>query len=529
MRPGAWLVLSLAATPSLGLGLSDTPSDLASFYAQRAELEQRARDRRPEAGTLITPTETAANATLLSEVGAIKKCYYEPHGGDPDTVPFTIAKESVRKTRLFQWLHEMPKGSLLHSHLHAMVDPKWIVANVTYRPYCYIQTRNDSGTAGVPDAAHPYPEGSMRFMRSAPSGHGWRLASELRSEHPKGPGGFDDWLVGLLTPFSDFNVFHLNNDQWVYFLPFFWRVADGLLYKPVAGDQYAEALKVAVRDWKFADVEIRCCSPDDVMYDLDGKYSYAEYFDELKKASDSTVAAMPGVFFGSRVIVSQTRSESPSKIAEGMRLTIEQRRRLPEFIAGYDLVGEEDGGHRLEEFAPQLLDPFVVNASLPFFFHAGETDWRGAQTTGDNVFDAALLSERVGHGLAFASAPVAVEAFKARGGCVEVCPISNQLLQYVVDLRTHPAVSLLAQGLDVVISNDDPAILGTTDSMGWDWWAVVSAWAYLDLRTVKHMCKASISHSRASPALKQKILQRWEEDWAVWVGTLAKDSPGSYC
>lgn len=528
MHQSRLLLVALCACPILSLQ-SDTPRDLASFLAQRAELEQRARDRRPEKGTPIDEAETGANATLFTEVEAIKKCFYAPNGGDPDAVPFPIAKESVRKTKLFSWLHDMPKGSLLHTHLFSTVAVSWIVRNVTYRPYCYIQTRNDSGTAGIPNASNPYPEGSIRFMDRAPSGHGWELASKLRSEHPMGAAGLDRWLLDLLTPFKDVNTFNLGVDQWKFFLPWFFQVGDALSYKPVVGDHYAESLRGAVENWKYAYVEIRGCPPNAVMYDLKGTYPYGEYLDELKAASDRTVAAMPGIFFGSRVIVSQSRDQSPEQIAEGLRITIEQRRRLPDFIAGYDLVGEEDAGHPLIDFATQLLDPFVVNASLPFFFHAGETDWRGAQTTGDNVFDAALLAQRVGHGLSFASAPVAVEAFKARGGCVEVCPISNQLLQYVLDLRTHPAVALLAQGLDVVIANDDPALLGTADSMAWDWWAVVSGWAYLDLRTIKHMCAASITHSRAPPAVKAGILKRWEEDWAHWVAALSGSTPGSYC
>lgn len=50
---------------------------------------------------------------------------------------------------------------------------------------------------------------------------------------------------------------------------------------------------------------------------------------------------------------------------------------FPEFIAGFDLVGQEDKGRPLIEFAEKLLKfPEDVN----FFLHAGETNWLGCSS-----------------------------------------------------------------------------------------------------------------------------------------------------
>lgn len=45
---------------------------------------------------------------------------------------------------------------------------------------------------------------------------------------------------------------------------------------------------------------------------------------------------------------------------------------------------------------------------------------------------------------------------KQRHICIEVCPISNQVLKLVTDMRNHPANYFVSQNLPIIISNDDP-------------------------------------------------------------------------
>lgn len=67
----------------------------------------------------------------------------------------------------------------------------------------------------------------------------------------------------------------------------------------------------------------------------------------------------------------------------------------PNFVIGFDLVGQEDKGEPLIKFADQLNN---VNLNIKFFFHAGETNWNGISTD-SNLFDALLLNtKRIGHG-----------------------------------------------------------------------------------------------------------------------------------
>jgi adenosine deaminase CECR1 len=67
----------------------------------------------------------------------------------------------------------------------------------------------------------------------------------------------------------------------------------------------------------------------------------------------------------------------------------------PNVVIGFDLVGQEDKGRPLKEFAEKLL---TLGKETHFFFHAGETNWNG-QETDQNLFDAIVLNtKRIGHG-----------------------------------------------------------------------------------------------------------------------------------
>ena len=91
------------------------------------------------------------------------------------------------------------------------------------------------------------------------------------------------------------------------------------------------------------------------------------------------------------------------------------------------MVGQEDLGHPLSNFAPQLIQAKLENPSLRFFFHAGETDWIESQAD-FNVIDAILLNAtRIGHGYSITKHPEALKIIKERDIPIEICPISNQV------------------------------------------------------------------------------------------------------
>jgi adenosine deaminase CECR1 len=70
-----------------------------------------------------------------------------------------------------------------------------------------------------------------------------------------------------------------------------------------------------------------------------------------------------------------------------------------------------------------------ANASIPFYFHGGETLFMN-NARDENLFDALLLdSKRIGHGYAFRHHPLLLEMIKSKQVAIEICPISNQVLE----------------------------------------------------------------------------------------------------
>lgn len=66
-----------------------------------------------------------------------------------------------------------------------------------------------------------------------------------------------------------------------------------------------------------------------------------------------------------------------------------------------------------------------------------------------------LGTKRIGHGFGLILRPDLIKLVKEQNICVECCPISNKVLGYVHDTRTHPTRSLLAHGVKVSINPDD--------------------------------------------------------------------------
>lgn len=141
---------------------------------------------------------------------------------------------------------------------------------------------------------------------------------------------------------------------------------------------------------------------------------------------------------------------------------------FPDLIAGFDLVGHEDPGRSLGDLTPLLFwfrkQCAQAQVNIPFFFHAGETLGSGTETD-HNLFDAITLgTRRLGHAFSLYKHPLLMNMVRDRRICVECCPISNEILRLTTSISSHPLPALLAQGVPVTLSNDDPAILGQEDA-----------------------------------------------------------------
>lgn len=100
-------------------------------------------------------------------------------------------------------------------------------------------------------------------------------------------------------------------------------------------------------------------------------------------------------FIGLKLIYAPLRAVDAQTMDYYLETMMQLKRIHPEFVAGFDLVGQEDKGKPLIEFANKLNS---VDPEIRFFFHAGETNWNG-ESTDLNLLDAFLLNtKRIGHG-----------------------------------------------------------------------------------------------------------------------------------
>ena len=105
------------------------------------------------------------------------------------------------------------------------------------------------------------------------------------------------------------------------------------------------------------------------------------------------------------------------------------------------------------------------------------------------------------------------------GVTVEVCPISNQALRYVPDLRDHPAKGWLRRGIEAALGSDDPELFQSRE-LSDDFALAYLAWR-LDLGTLKGLALRSITASSLPQAAKQRQLRAFRAEWRRWVADLA--------
>jgi len=122
--------------------------------------------------------------------------------------------------------------------------------------------------------------------------------------------------------------------------------------------------------------------------------------------------------------------------------------------------------------------------------------------------------------------PLLWDFVKQQKIAVEICPISNQVLGLVTDMRNHPASSLFASGSPVVVSNDDPGIWGA-QGLTYDFYEAFMALmsANSDLRSLKQLAKNSLIYSGMSDQERHNALIRWEMKWYIFVTKLAQSWP----
>ncbi|XP_067655059.1 adenosine deaminase AGSA-like isoform X2 [Haliotis asinina] len=398
-------------------------------------------------------------------------------------------------------------GGALHTHGSAITSLDWLVRNVTYRSNCYM-------------CYDKYGHLQMHFYDTPPKNSycQWESVKHVR-ERSGNAHLFDQQLIRNISIIVDDpdSTYVTVNDVWHKFSLYF-KVVNGLYrYTPIFKDYLQQALREFEED-NVQYIEIRATlSP---LYELNGtKHDQEHKLQAYRDTINDYMTTHPD-FIGCKLIQSGIRFYKKVDILDDIKSYIKYQQNYSDIVRGFDLIGQEGPGNPLSYYLDDLLYPSTLNppVSVPYFFHAGETDWEGSQVD-LNLVDAVLLNTtRIGHGFALHKHPRVMKMIKQKDIPIEVNPISNQVLKLVEDLRNHGAVALFADGYPLVVSSDDPAAWGALP-LSHDFYMAYMAMTREDagLEVLKQLAINSIQYSAMTSDEKMEAMKKWEKMWTEFI------------
>ncbi|CAD5112280.1 DgyrCDS1509 [Dimorphilus gyrociliatus] len=230
-------------------------------------------------------------------------------------------------------------------------------------------------------------------------------------------------------------------------------------------------------------------------------------------------------FIGYKIIAASNRKTTNERIKNDLIISKEMFEKAGDMIKGIDLVAEEDSGKSHMFFLENLLN---ISGNPSPLYHTAETNWpddllpspfdNDPVSALQNTYESVLLgAKRVGHGIGFFKHPYLLNELKKRDVAIEICPVSNQILGYTADLRNHPGIGYIRNGLPVVLGSDDPGGFGY-DNFTIDWYEAFMGWG-LDLRDLKKLASNSIKYSGLNSEEKTIAVQKWESSWNSYIST----------
>ncbi|KAI9167618.1 CECR1 family adenosine deaminase [Paramyrothecium foliicola] len=484
---------------------------------------------------------------------------------------FRLAKDRMEGTKLWDIVRHMPKGSLLHAHMDAMVSFDFVLEELMGLPGMHMASDISLDTPKAREDAilsfryreKEVTEGSVWAKEYKPDTY--LRITKVADEFPDGGrAGFLKWLKGRCTlSVEDSQEQHHGIDAiWEKFVKCFLVVATIIHYEPI----FRTFLRRLMHDLKSDGVnwaELRYVSwhekhiPSTNPYRITWPLNYCrdrqevpeKDYDHMFQVIEEEIARFKASpegqgFWGLTIIWSGLRSWPTRNIIEDMDNCITTKMAYPHLIAGYDLVGPEDLGRPLSDLLPELFwfrkQCAQEGVNLPFFFHAGETLGDGNHTDG-NLYDAILLgTRRIGHGYSLFKHPLLIDMIKEKRILIESCPISNEVLRLCSSITAHPLPALLSRGVPCSLCNDDPAMMGhDTAGMSHDFWQALQGWENLGLAGLASLAENSvrwsafedqsqadwvkgIKEATLGSGLKAQRMKEWQVEWekfCLWIVT----------
>lgn len=445
----------------------------------------------------LSARERAAAAVLARERTRFLARYVD----DPDR-PFTTSFMAFRReldaSALHRTLETMPKGGMLHIHATAIGDARWIIARAFTEPGCFIYWGPASDT---------YCRGQLAVFPGGDVPAGFVAADTLERTVPH----LRTRLLRLYTLGPEDEA---RPDVWTEFEAIFSRVDGFVSYRPVFVAYYRQSFFRLARDGvQFVEIHT---GMDPLLTRNGTSVADLGVVAAYRRALAAVRARYPS--FGLRIVLCTWRGATLEQAAAQLARERELQAAAPGIVHGFDIVGQEDAGHSNAFYTPALTSL----PRVPLYLHAGES----LSASDTNVREALELgAARIGHGLNMGLFPGLERDVREAGVTMEVCPLSNQTLRYVPDLRRHPARGWLRRGMRVTLGSDDPAIFGSSGLTD-DFAMAYLSWS-LGLRRLKQMALWSITASSLPQHRRERQRLLFERRWRRWIIDVAASRDAS--
>ena len=347
---------------------------------------------------------------------------------------FQKALPRLRQTALYDIFRRMPKGRLMHAHIEASFDMRYMLSLALSCPDVYVFTAPETSEFRHMQLAH-----KAWFEGDIPTG--WENLREAVARQPE----IKEKLFVMCTSDKE----NIDDNIWPKFEAIFDRYKAINNFKPFFISLYTDVMTRMAEEGLLG-VDFRYISQ--TIFEEDGRrLSPCEYVDLVCEIAAKVRERYP--WFHVNLIYCYYKGTPVESVSERLEFARSLYEKYPDVILGFDMVGDEDCGKDLRFYGTALKD-----ARVPVIMHAGESVKRDNR----NVEYALELGiKRLGHGMNLYRYPEVEKKIKEAGVMLEVCPLSNQLLGYVPDLSRHPARGYIKNGLNVTISSDDCAIFDT--------------------------------------------------------------------
>jgi len=433
------------------------------------------------------------------------------------------SKDAVAGSKLFSVISRMPKGAMLHTHGIATGPFEDLVEILRKdrRVFVYVGAEDKRAShpgaratipSGQKDGAPPPVNGEIRYLtnteaqvatkdswRSASSFYKHELLSMLRI--PKDTPRTKRWDVfqhcwNCVRELSD-SIPLWRHDS------YFWKMLEKL------------------NDSGVRFVEMKQLVPDGfVLPSEDGEEVYRNvsidvFMDTFADTVEKFKTEHPE-FIGAKIVWSALKLFGADVIKKSLDTTLRLQKKYPDYVAGFDLVGHEDSLSPIRDYYADL-EAFREGGGT-LLLHAGETLDPKAQ----QLYDAVELEcMRIGHGYALPRHPQLLAKVMEKGIVIECCPVSNQSLGYVEDLRNHPGHLMLNAGIHLTISSDDAAQFGY-DDVTFDFTLITKAWG-LELSDLKALARNSILGASLPDDEKEDALRAFDNEWDTFIFSLVSE------